>query len=93
VLKHHTPLFLKRYEKIIGKESFKGENMKFVNESGLDRMTRMMLAMVLFSFGISGIVPQWLGIIVMGMGIIPLFTGMLGFCPIYQFVGVRTNKS
>jgi hypothetical protein len=80
-------------EKIIGKESFKGEKMRFVNESGLDRMVRLMLGMVLMVFGWSGIIPQWLGIIVMGMGIIPIFSSMFGFCPIYQWVGVRTNKS
>lgn len=30
----------------------------------------------------------WLG----WLGVVPLVTGLIGFCPLYRLIGVRTNK-
>jgi hypothetical protein len=31
---------------------------------------------------------RWLGL----LGLIPLITGILNFCPLYALLGIRTNK-
>ncbi len=55
------------------------------NEGALDRVVRVILGTVLLALVFVG--PQtWLGLI----GIIPLVTGLLGFCPAYRLLGVRT---
>jgi len=63
-----------------------------VNESSLDRIVRVVLEIVLIGAGLylalqSGIVWGWLVAIV---GLIPLVTGLVGFCPIYSLLKIRT---
>jgi Inner membrane protein YgaP-like, transmembrane domain len=55
------------------------------NEGMVDRVLRIVLGLALLSLIFVG--PKtWLGLI----GLVPLATGLVGFCPLYRVVGVRT---
>ncbi len=57
-----------------------------VNESAIDRGFRVVLGIVLLSLLFFGPKSAW-GLI----GIVPLLTGVIGWCPIYRALGLRTN--
>jgi predicted cobalt transporter CbtA len=64
--------------------------MSFVNEAGWDRVARVVAGVVLLAVGfgaIGGTVGTVLGVV----GLIPLLTGLIGYCPIYSLLHVRTN--
>jgi hypothetical protein len=55
------------------------------NEGSLDRLVRVILGSVLLALVFVG--PKTLlGLV----GIVPLFTGLFGYCPLYRVVGIRT---
>ncbi len=59
-----------------------------LNEGTLDRAVRIALGLALLTMVFVG--PQtWLG----WVGVIPLVTGLVGFCPLYRVFGVRTTKA
>jgi len=68
-------------------------NIIKVNESGLDRILRVVAGAVLEILALGGIVPGVLGIILAILGVILIVTGLVGFCPLYALFGFRTNKS
>lgn len=54
-------------------------------EAGCDRAVRVVLGLGLLSLTIVG--PQtWLGLV----GLVPLVTGLWGFCPLYRVFGPNT---
>ena len=56
-----------------------------MNEAGWDRGLRVAVGVALLSMIVVG--PQtWWGLI----GLVPLVTGVRGFCPLYQLVGINT---
>jgi len=55
------------------------------NEGTLDRIVRIVLGIVLLSLTLVGPQTLW-GLI----GLVPLITGVLGFCPLYKILGLRT---
>lgn len=55
------------------------------NEGTLDRVLRVILGLVLLSLTVVGPATVW-GYV----GIIPLLTGLFGFCPLYKLVGLST---
>jgi len=58
------------------------------NEGTLDRVVRVVLGLALLSLVVVG--PHTLlGLI----GVVPLLTGVVGFCPIYRVLGIRTYAS
>jgi len=63
------------------------------NESGLDRVVRIVLGIVLFVLYFTGVASGTLGIILLIVGAILLLTGIAGFCPLYALLKIRTNKS
>ncbi len=68
-------------------------NIIKVNESGLDRILRVVAGAVLEILALGGIVLGVLGIILAVLGVILIVTGLVGFCPLYTLFGFRTNKS
>ena len=56
-----------------------------VNESGLDRVVRVVVGLVLMAMAATGKVGAWGWI-----GIVPLLTGLVGFCPGYKLFGFST---
>ena len=57
------------------------------NEGTIDRVLRVILGLVLLSLVFAGPQTMW-GLI----GIIPLVTGLVGTCPVYSILGIRTCK-
>ena len=55
------------------------------NEGTVDRIVRVCLGLVLLSLTFVG--PQTLWGLV---GLIPLITGAVGFCPLYKIIGLNT---
>ncbi|MGM0556407.1 MAG: YgaP family membrane protein [Myxococcota bacterium] len=55
------------------------------NEGKVDRGLRVVLGLALLSLTVVGPQTMW-GL----LGIIPLFTGAVGMCPIYSLLGVNT---
>jgi len=55
------------------------------NEGNLDRVLRVVLGLVLLSLVFVGPQTPWGWV-----GIIPLATGLVGFCPIYRILGLNT---
>ena len=62
------------------------------NTSGADRIIRIILAIALGALYFTNTVTGTLGIILLVVGIVFLFTAFVGFCPIYKLLGISTNK-
>jgi hypothetical protein len=58
------------------------------NEGTIDRAVRVALGLALLSLTIVG--PQTLWGLV---GLVPLATGTIGFCPLYRLIGLKTNRT
>lgn len=59
-----------------------------VNEGTLDRGIRVVFGLLVLSLVLVG--PKSLiGLI----GLVPLVTGLVGFCPLYRLIGLRTNPA
>jgi DUF2892 family protein len=56
-----------------------------LNEGALDRTLRVVLGLALISLALVGPKSAWGWI-----GVLPLITGLGGFCPLYRVVGVNT---
>lgn len=60
----------------------------FRNEGITDRIVRVVLGIVLLALVFVG--PKtWLGLV----GLVPLVTGLVGFCPLYRLLGMRTSPA
>jgi Protein of unknown function (DUF2892) len=55
------------------------------NEGGLDRALRIIAGLVLIALAGTGTVGVW-GYI----GLVPLATGLMGWCPLYSLLGINT---
>jgi len=55
------------------------------NEGTIDRALRIILGLVLLSLVVIGPKSMW-GLI----GVIPLATGLMGYCPLYRILGIST---
>jgi hypothetical protein len=55
------------------------------NESTADRALRIVLGIVLLSLVVIGPKTMW-GLV----GLVPLVTGLVGFCPLYRLLGINT---
>ncbi len=55
------------------------------NEGTLDRVLRVILGLVLLSLIFVGPQTMW-GLI----GLVPLATGLVGICPLYSVLGIKT---
>ena len=57
------------------------------NESGIDRALRLIVGVLLLSLVIVGPKTAWGWI-----GIVPLATGLVGFCPLYRLLRIDTCR-
>ncbi|RLA33362.1 MAG: DUF2892 domain-containing protein [Gammaproteobacteria bacterium] len=55
------------------------------NVGGIDRALRIIAGLALIALTVMNVIPVW-GYI----GVIPLFTGLLRWCPAYTLFGIRT---
>lgn len=58
-----------------------------VNEANWDRITRVVLGLGLLSLAFVGPKTPW-GYV----GLLPIFTGTVGYCPAYALLGVKTRR-
>ena len=56
-----------------------------INEGTLDRTIRVVVGLVVLSLTVVGPRSLW-GLV----GLVPLATGIFGFCPLYAVFGIRT---
>ncbi len=59
-----------------------------VNEGTVDRTIRVILGVAILSLTVVGPHSLW-GLV----GAVPLLTGIVGFCPMYRLLGIRTNAA
>ena len=64
-----------------------------INESGLDRIIRVILGIALLALYFTGTVTGGLGIAFIIVGAIALLTGVVGFCPLYMLLKIKTNNT
>lgn len=57
------------------------------NVGGLDKTLRIIAGVVLVGLAATGIIGWW-----GWLGVVPLLTGSLNFCPIYPLLGINTCK-
>ncbi|MCY1708554.1 YgaP family membrane protein [Pannonibacter sp. SL95] len=63
-----------------------------VNMGSIDRLLRVILGLALLAFAVFGpadIAWKWVGYI----GVVPLLTAAIGWCPAYTLLGIRTCKA
>jgi hypothetical protein len=63
-----------------------------VNMGSIDRLLRVILGLALLAFAAFGpadIAWKWVGYI----GVVPLLTAAIGWCPAYTLLGIRTCKA
>lgn len=58
------------------------------NVGGIDRILRIVIGLALIALAATGTIGVW-GYI----GVIPLVTGALGWCPVYLPFGIKTCKT
>lgn len=66
--------------------------MKYINESGWDRVIRVVVGIVLLFLGFGGTLTGGLGLAAKILGVLLTLTGLVGFCLIYRIFNIRTNK-
>ena len=57
------------------------------NVGGMDKILRIVAGLVLIGLGIAGIGAPWTFV-----GVIPLVTGLVGWCPLYLPFGISSCK-
>lgn len=62
-----------------------------VNEGSIDRVARLVVAGVLIGIGL-GVVRGPGGIAMAAISVIPLLTGLSGFCPLYAVFRLDTSR-
>lgn len=62
----------------------------FINEAGWDRALRVVFGAALLYLGWAGVVGGTLGWIFKVVGFVPLVTGIIGWCAVYELFGFST---
>ena len=57
------------------------------NVGGIDRTVRIVVGLVLIALAVTGTVGVW-----GWLGVVPLATGLVGWCPPYAMLGINTCK-
>jgi hypothetical protein len=56
-----------------------------LNEGTVDRILRVLVGIIILSLAFVGPKTPWAY-----LGIVPLLTGAIGFCPLYAILGINT---
>ena len=59
-----------------------------VNVGGIDRVLRIAIGVVLIGLAFTGTIGWW-----GWLGVVPLATGLIGWCPPYAMLGFNTCKT
>jgi uncharacterized membrane protein len=63
------------------------------NESNLDRVIRVIAGIALLVLFFTNVIGGTLGIVLAVVGGVLILTGVVGFCPLYALLKIRTNHS
>ena len=63
-----------------------------INESKTDRIVRAVAGLLFLVLFFTNTVAGTLGTILLVVGVLLLVTGVIGFCPIYALLKIKTNK-
>ena len=63
-----------------------------LNESNVDRIIRAVAGVVLLYLGFGGVLGGALAVVADVLGVVMLFTGVVGFCPLYSLFKFNTLK-
>ena len=55
------------------------------NSGGIDRALRIVVGLILIALTVTGTIGAWGWI-----GVVPLLTGLIGFCPAYSLFGISS---
>ena len=55
------------------------------NVGGIDKVLRIVAGIALIAMAVMGVIGMW-GYI----GVVPLLTGLIGWCPAYTLLGIKT---
>ncbi|MFZ3082450.1 YgaP family membrane protein [Rhodoferax ferrireducens] len=55
------------------------------NEGGIDRILRIVAGLALIGLTLTGTIGAWGWI-----GVVPLATGLIGWCPLYTMLGINS---
>jgi hypothetical protein len=58
-----------------------------MNEGTIDRVVRVVVGIAILSLAFVGPQTPWAY-----LGLVPLLTGLVGFCPVYALLGIKTCK-
>ncbi len=61
------------------------------NVGGLDRVIRILVGLALIAWGFLGLEGggRWVAVVI---GLVPLVTALIGFCPLYKPFGISTHR-
>lgn len=62
------------------------------NEASWDRIARVILGVVMVGLGVGVVGGTW-GWVLAVVGLVPLITGLVGWCPIYSIIGRGTKEA
>ena len=62
------------------------------NLSNIDRIARVVLAVVFAYLYFGGVLPGTLGLVLFILGIVFVLTSIVSFCPIYAMLKLSTHK-
>lgn len=65
---------------------------RLLNEAPWDRALRILLGLAMLALAWSGLVHGLWGLALKIFGWVPLLTGVLGWCPVYAVLGLRTYR-
>jgi hypothetical protein len=63
------------------------------NMGAADRIIRVVLALGMIAVYFLGILPAWLGLILLVLALVFLATSIVGYCPLYWPFGLSTRRS
>jgi len=67
--------------------------MRFANLSSIDRAVRIGLGLLMLAAGWFGLTGGLWRVALEIFGWVPLITGLIGWCPFYAMLGIRTRGS
>jgi len=62
------------------------------NMGGMDRIIRIIVAIVIAGLYYTGTISGTLGTVLLVVGVVFLLTSFINFCPLYTVLGINTGK-